>query len=116
MQEKHVKERQLEHLKSLVNLHDQIIQNQSAINDKVDKIKSLKEHHTKLCETRPMKTSDNDAQYIDHEFEIRTTLRDWNSNFKEMEKLKSMQIELEAELKEVAANQPSDVYLSPKDR
>ncbi|XP_037031800.1 possible lysine-specific histone demethylase 1 [Bradysia coprophila] len=116
LQEKHVKERQLEHLKSLANLHEQIIQNQSAINDKVDRIKALKEHHTKLCETRPIKTTDNDAQYIDHEFDIRTTLRDWNSNFKEMEKLKTTQIELETELKEVAANQPSDVYLSPKDR
>lgn len=116
LQEKHVKERQLEHLKSLLSLHEKIIENQSAIAEKIDKIKSLKELHTNLCETRPTKTSDNDQRYIDHEFEIRTTLRDWNHNFKELESLKAMQIELETELKEVGSNQPSDVYLSPKDR
>lgn len=111
LQEKHVKERQLEHLKTLLNLHEKIIENQTAIVEKVDKIKLLKELHTKLCETRPTKTSDNDPKYIEHEFEIRTTLRDWNSNFKELEKLKASQTEMEAELKEVGSNQPSDVYL-----
>lgn len=116
LQEKHVKERQLEHLKTLLSLHERIIENQSAITDKIEKIKSLKEMHTHLCETRPVKNSDNDPKYIEHEFEIRTTLRDWNHNFKELEKLKASHIEMENELKEKSANQPSDVYLSPKDR
>lgn len=116
LQEKNVKERQLEHLKALLSLHEKIIENQTAIVEKVDKIKTLKEFHTKLCETRPTKSSDNDRKYIEHEFEIRTTLRDWNSNYKELEKLKASQIELETELKDMGSNQPSDVYLSPKDR
>lgn len=116
LQEKHVKERQLEHLKTLLSLHEKIIENQGAIVEKIAKIKSLKELHTQLCETRPTKNNDNDDEYIDHEFEIRTTLRDWNNNFKELEKLKASQIELENELKEMSSNQPSDVYLSPKDR
>ncbi|KAJ6649391.1 Suppressor of variegation 3-3 [Pseudolycoriella hygida] len=116
LQEKHVKERQLEHLKTLLSLHEKIIENRTAIVEKIDKIKALKELHTNLCETRPAKCSDNDPKYIEHEFDIRTALRDWNINFKELETLKKSQIDLEAELKEVSSNPPSDVYLSSKDR
>lgn len=118
LQEKNVKEHQVQHLHQHIALQQRLIANQKSIAEQISKIESLKATHKQLCDSRPTKatTTDSEQNYIEHEFKIRTTQRDWTINFKELEKFNSAQEELEAKLKELELNPPSDVYLSSKDR
>lgn len=118
LQEKHVKERQVTNLNNHIALQQKLIENQKAIDEQIKQIKAVKEMHKKLSLTRPLKTpsTESEQKYIDHEFQIRTAQRDWNLNFKELEKLQLIQNELEAKIKDLEMNPPSDVYLSSKER
>lgn len=118
LQEKHVKERQIQHLHQHIALQQKLIENQKAISEQIAKIESLKKAHKQMSDSRPQKNVavDSEQKYIEHEFKIRATQRDWTVNFKELEKLNAIQEELEAKLKEWELNPPSDVYLSSKDR
>lgn len=120
LQEKHVKEKQVQHLSSNIALQQSLIENQTKIVKLTKLIDAAKLTHRKLCETRPAKTgsssTDIDEKYIEHEFRVRIAQRDWNLNFRELEKLKELQSELESKMKDVELNPPSDVYLSSHDR
>lgn len=118
LQEKHVKEKQVQHLNSHIALQKSLFENQKKIVKHTKLIESIKELHRKLCETRPAKTGlpETDEKYIEHEFRVRIAQRDWNLNFKQLEQLKETQTELEAKMKEIELNPPSDVYLSSRDR
>lgn len=116
LQEKHVKEGQVQYLNNQITLQKQLIENQKTISSQLEKIKELKAQHANLTSTKPTKTSDNDLKYIEHEFNIRNTLREWNVASKELETLYTAQDDFESKIKELELNPPSDVYLSPKDR
>lgn len=120
LQEKHVKERQVQNLNAYIGLQQKLIENQKAISEQIAKIEQLKLQHKTLSDSRPPKvqqqTAEAEQRYIDHEFQIRSTQRDWTLAFKELEKLQVVQDEWEAKMKEHDLNPPSDVYLSSKDR
>lgn len=118
LQEKYVKERQVQHLTAHIAVQQNLIENNRNIADKIKKTEHLKQLHKTLLNTRPPKLTDNapSAKYIDHEFRIRTTLREWSAEHKQLVFLYTQQDELEAKIKEIEMNPPSDVYLSAEDR
>lgn len=119
LQEKYVKERQVQHLTNHIAIQQKLIDNQKLIAERLKKIDQLKELHKQLLNTKPVKSTDNNApsaKYIDHEFRTRTTLRDWHIEHKELEALYALQDEYETKIKEIELNPPSDVYLSAEDR
>nr|XP_019552721.2 possible lysine-specific histone demethylase 1-like [Aedes albopictus] len=116
LQEKHVKEKQVQHLNNIIAWQQKLIENQKAIKDTMDKIKSLRAKHKELLETKPPKPSELDSKYIEHEFSIRLTAREEQLAWKEIEQLRSSQEKIESKLKELENDQVSEVYLSSKDR
>lgn len=116
LQEKHVKEKQVQHLNNIISLQQKSLENEQAIISQIENINRLKNLHRTLMDTRSPRTSDNDQTYIDHEFKIRTTAREWGISCKELEKLQAATEIIENKMKELEANPPSDVYLSSNDR
>lgn len=117
LQEKHVKEKQVSHLNSVIKMQQKIIENQNRITELTDEIKALKlKQKVLLDKKKENRLSENDPKFIEQEFELRVTVKDWNNAFKEIERLNQKEIELEEALKELETNPPSDVYLSSNDR
>lgn len=116
LQEKHVKENQSQHLQSIIAIQQKMIENEKAIYDQMDKIKQLKKLHEELSSSRPPRNNDGNELYLEHEYHIRRTTRDWALNFKKLNELQVIKENLEAKLKEYELNPPSDVYLSSSDR
>ncbi|XP_055529942.1 possible lysine-specific histone demethylase 1 [Wyeomyia smithii] len=116
LQEKHVKEKQVQHLNNIISWQRKLIDNQNHIKDIVDRIRDLRAKHKKLLETKPPKPSEIDTKYIEHEFSIRVTVREEQLAWKEMERLRTNQDEIESKLKDLENEQVSEVYLSSKDR
>lgn len=139
LQEKHVKEKQVQHCKSLVAMQQRLINNQTAVAAEVLTIRALRTKYKQLCATRPPKVLPNasansgaggqgqgsnsssgqpdlDERYILHEFRVRTVQRDWNARWRILERLHAEQSEIEVKLKEILTNPPADVYLSAHDR
>lgn len=116
LQEKDVKERQIQHLKNFISIQQKSIANQKTINDQITSVKSLKKQYRSLCERKPLKTTENDKKFIEHEFKIRCTLRDWNAAWKELQHMNEIQKEFDNKFIDIELNPPSDVYLSSKDR
>lgn len=115
LQEKHVKENQAQHFQSIINIQQKMIENEKAILGQMEKVKKLRNVHEKLIESRPQRTNDG-SEYLEHEFQIRCTNRDWASSFKQLNELLATKESLEAKLKDLELNPPSDVYLSSSDR
>ncbi|GAB0100035.1 Probable lysine-specific histone demethylase 1 [Sergentomyia squamirostris] len=116
LQEKHVKEKQVNHLTEVIGLQQKLIDNQNKIASLIEEMRMLKTKSNFLQETKPTKTPDNEQKYIEHEFSARQAIREWNVVWKQLERLNQLQEELEVKLKELEMNPPSDVYLSSKDR
>lgn len=117
LQEKHVKEKQVSHLNSVIKMQQKIIENQNRISELTDEIKALKlKQKVLLDKKKENRYSENDPKNIEQEFELRITVKDWNNAFKEIERLNLKQAELDEALKELETNPPSDVYLSSNDR
>lgn len=116
LQEKHVKEKQIQHLNSIIAMQQKLIDTEEAIIKQIEHIKALKEKNRTLTETRPTRLSDNDYDFIDHEFEIRSTARDCSIGCTKLQKLKESRDEVVVKMKDLEINPPSDVYLSSSDR
>lgn len=116
LQEKHVKEKQVQHLNSIIAIQQSIIENEEAILNQIEKVKELEELYEHLVESRPIRTNDNSNSYLEHEFKVRCTSRNCSLGCKELENLQTHKESLEANLKELELNPPSDVYLSSSDR
>lgn len=116
LQEKHVKEKQIQHLNSMIALQQKLIETEQAIINQIEHIKTLKEQHKTLSESRPERTSENDQKFIEHEFQIRSTSRECSQGCIELDKLKEARDGVVTKMKELQLNPPSDVYLSSSDR
>ena len=115
LQEKHVKGKQVQHLKDIIVLQQLLVENQKKIADLNEQMRELKAQSKKLAETRPDIEKDEKA-WAEHEFKYRSVIREWNQLWREVEQLNVYQVEKEAQLKELEVSPPSDVYLSSKDR
>ncbi|XP_015791892.1 lysine-specific histone demethylase 1A [Tetranychus urticae] len=108
LQEKSVKEKQIEHLKLIVELHDKLKANQLQMMALMDKVEQLHKEHKEL--------SDNRNRDITQEFYFREISRDTRSIYKELDLLLEQEKEIEYQIRDLESNYPSDVYLSSRDR
>jgi [histone H3]-N6,N6-dimethyl-L-lysine4 FAD-dependent demethylase len=106
LQEKHVKEKQVQHLNAILEIQQKLIANQTKIADYRDKMRTMKQQHQELVDSRPVKQSDSDQAYIDHEFKIRVLMREWNQAWKAVEGFNEYQEEMDTKLKELEMNPP----------
>ncbi|GAB6032502.1 Lysine-specific histone demethylase 1A [Chamberlinius hualienensis] len=109
LQEKHVKEKQIQHLKAIIELQDKLKVNQNKMLDSRESVAELQKQYKELCESRP-------SRDVTFEFGIRSKLRDLTAACKEYDQLLEQQKEIEDKLQELEASPPSDVYLSSQDR
>lgn len=124
LQEKHVKEKQVQHLNGVIQQQQQIINNQNKIAEIRTDIGKLKKRLTVLTEMKkkiqPVANADyldpENKRFIELEFEIRMITKEWNEMWKEMEGLSQNGSDMEKKLHEMEMNPPSDVYLSSNDR
>ncbi|XP_058063863.1 possible lysine-specific histone demethylase 1 [Anopheles bellator] len=140
LQEKHVKEKQVQHLSSIIAWQQKLIENETHLEETLHRIRSLKTKTQELTDSRPPKSipatplpSSGGSQaavgqeagagvdaaatkYLEHEFQLRMTVREEHLAWKEVERLRANQTEIEAKIKELENEQVSEVYLSSKDR
>ncbi|KAB7494577.1 Lysine-specific histone demethylase 1A [Armadillidium nasatum] len=109
LQEKHVKENQINHWRTVIKLQEKLMEVLRKLQELYIKIVKLHKEHKRLSEGRNPKE-------ITNEFVYRAQLRDLNLACKEWEQLVEQQKEIEGKLQELEASPPSDVYLSSRDR
>lgn len=106
LQEKFVKEKQIEHWKSVLELQEKLKVNQQNMLETKERVASL---HKELAAA---KTSRN----VTEEFAHRDKQRELMLTCKEFDHLCEQQQEIEEKMKELESSPPSDVYLSSRDR
>uniref|UniRef100_A0A182WEJ7 Lysine-specific histone demethylase n=1 Tax=Anopheles minimus TaxID=112268 RepID=A0A182WEJ7_9DIPT len=127
LQEKHVKEKQVQHLALIIVYQQKLLTNRQQLMETLARIKDLKAKAQHLIDTKPPKPppttkegggSDTTAsgKYYEHEFQLRVTAREEQLAWKEVERLQAHQTELETKVRELENEQVSEVYLSCKDR
>ncbi|ERL91085.1 hypothetical protein D910_08427, partial [Dendroctonus ponderosae] len=99
LQEKHVKEKQINHLKSVIELQDKLKENH---NSRIRIKESMQEIHVKFKELSDL----DDKRDLDQEFEFRSGRRDLNALAREWDELKVEEKDIEAKLAELEASPP----------
>lgn len=108
LQEKNVKEKQIQHLKAVSEMQEKLKDNQTKLLNLKDKIEQLTNHVNELNE---MKNRD-----VNNEFIFRLKTKELVSSCREWDELVEQQREIEQKLDNLETNPPSDVYLSTRDR
>uniref|UniRef100_A0A3Q2XZ25 Lysine-specific histone demethylase n=1 Tax=Hippocampus comes TaxID=109280 RepID=A0A3Q2XZ25_HIPCM len=109
LQEKHVKDEQIEHWNKIVKTQEEL---RDLLNKMVSTKERVKELHQQFKEASDVKP----PRDITAEFLVKSKHRDLTSLCKEYDELQELQGKLEEKLQELEANPPSDVYLSSRDR
>ncbi|XP_054724533.1 lysine-specific histone demethylase 1A-like [Uloborus diversus] len=109
LQEKHVKEKQIQHWKAILELQEKLKTNLNKMSHLKDQIEEMRKHYQELHESKQQKD-------ITLEFVLRSKMRDIGAACKEWDQYQEQQKEIEEKLQELEASPPSDVYLSSKDR
>uniref|UniRef100_A0A8C9WJT4 Lysine-specific histone demethylase n=1 Tax=Scleropages formosus TaxID=113540 RepID=A0A8C9WJT4_SCLFO len=109
LQEKHVKDEQIEHWKKIVKTQEELKEVLNKMVATKEKVKELHQQYKEACEVKPPRD-------ITAEFLVKSKHRDLTALCKEYDELAETQAKLEEKLQELEANPPSDVYLSSRDR
>lgn len=109
LQEKNVKEKQVQHWKAVIALQERLKTNQHRMLALREKIEELNKQYKEQSESKGPRD-------ITQEFVLRSKLRDLNNSCREWDQLLEQQREIEEKLQELEASPPSDVYLSSRDR
>lgn len=109
LQEKHVKEKQIQHWKAILELQEKLKTNLNKMLHLKDQIEEMRKHHQELSESKQQRD-------ITLEFVLRSKMRDIGAACKEWDQYLEQQKEIEEKLQELEASPPSDVYLSSRDR
>lgn len=108
LQEKHVKEKQVEHWKAILELQEKLKDNHVQMVQAQERIEELNRIHKESSEIK--------QRDVTQEFVHRSRLHELNLVCREWDRLLEQQKELEDKLQELEASPPSDVYLSSRDR
>ncbi|XP_074030425.1 lysine-specific histone demethylase 1A isoform X2 [Leptinotarsa decemlineata] len=108
LQEKHVKEKQIEHLKSVIALQEKLKTNQSMLVNIKEKMKEINATVKEMLAI--------EKRNIEEEFAYRSGVKDLRDLANEWDQLQEQAKEIEDKLEELEKSKPSDVYLSSKDR
>uniref|UniRef100_A0AAY3ZUE8 Lysine-specific histone demethylase n=1 Tax=Denticeps clupeoides TaxID=299321 RepID=A0AAY3ZUE8_9TELE len=109
LQEKHVKDEQIEHWKKIVKTQEELKELLNKMVATKEKVKELHQQYKEASEVKPPRD-------ITAEFLVKSKHRDLTALCKEYDELAELQVKLEERLQELEANPPSDVYLSSRDR
>uniref|UniRef100_A0AAQ5WWN0 Lysine-specific histone demethylase n=1 Tax=Amphiprion ocellaris TaxID=80972 RepID=A0AAQ5WWN0_AMPOC len=109
LQEKHVKDEQIEHWKKIVKTQEDLRDLLNKMVSTKERVKELHQQYKEASEVKPPRD-------ITAEFLVKSKHRDLTALCKEYDELVEMQVKLEEKLQELEANPPSDVYLSSRDR
>ncbi|XP_025088904.1 lysine-specific histone demethylase 1A-like isoform X3 [Pomacea canaliculata] len=109
LQEKHVKEKQCEHQRRLIEMQENLRKTQNQMLNLKEKAEELHRQCKEAAEVKPPRD-------ITAEFLVKSKLRDLRAVCKQYEQLQTQQKEIEDKLHELESNPPSDVYLSSRDR
>ncbi|KAG8588251.1 hypothetical protein GDO81_005918 [Engystomops pustulosus] len=109
LQEKHVKDEQIEHWKKIVKTQEELKELLNKMVNLKEKIKELHQQYKEASDVKPPRD-------ITAEFLVKSKHRDLTALCKEYDQLSEAQGKLEEKLQELEANPPSDVYLSSRDR
>ncbi|EHB08905.1 Lysine-specific histone demethylase 1 [Heterocephalus glaber] len=109
LQEKHVKDEQIEHWKKIVKTQEELKELLNKMVNLKEKIKELHQQYKEASDVKPPRD-------ITAEFLVKSKHRDLTALCKEYDELAETQGKLEEKLQELEANPPSDVYLSSRDR
>ncbi|XP_075709312.1 lysine-specific histone demethylase 1A isoform X7 [Rhinoderma darwinii] len=109
LQEKHVKDEQIEHWKKIVKTQEELKELLNKMVNLKEKIKELHQQYKEASDVKPPRD-------ITAEFLVKSKHRDLTALCKEYDLLAEAQGKLEEKLQELEANPPSDVYLSSRDR
>ncbi|XP_015917188.1 lysine-specific histone demethylase 1A [Parasteatoda tepidariorum] len=109
LQEKHVKEKQIQHWKAILELQEKLKTNLNKMLHIKEQIEEMRKHHQELSESKQQKD-------VTLEFVLRSKMRDIGAACKEWDQYLEQQKEIEEKLQELEASPPSDVYLSSRDR
>ena len=109
LQEKNVKEKQIQHWKNVIGLQDRLKNNQQSMLALRERILALNKQHKEESDNK-------EPRNITDEFVHRSKLRDLNNACQEWDQLFEEQKEIENKLQELESSPPSDVYLSSRDR
>lgn len=115
LQEKKIKMKKINYLKSIKEIQQEVISNEQAITDCNKDINHLRKDLAKVVETQ--KKDGNEDLRMQFEFKKREIVRDLTKKRKEKVDKKKRNLELETKLRELEnGSPPSDVYLSSEDR
>lgn len=109
LQEKHVKEKQIQHWQAILELQDKLKNNLNKMAHLKEQIEEMRRHYQELSESKQQRD-------ITLEFVLRSKMRDIGAACKEWDQYLEQQKEIEDKLQELEASPPSDVYLSSRDR
>uniref|UniRef100_A0A8P4KGL3 Lysine-specific histone demethylase n=1 Tax=Dicentrarchus labrax TaxID=13489 RepID=A0A8P4KGL3_DICLA len=109
LQEKHVKDEQIEHWKKIVKTQEDLRDLLNKMVTTKERVKELHQQYKEASEVKPPRD-------ITAEFLVKSKHRDLTALCKEYDELVELQVKLEEKLQELEANPPSDVYLSSRDR
>uniref|UniRef100_A0A0K8R7L8 Putative lysine-specific histone demethylase n=1 Tax=Ixodes ricinus TaxID=34613 RepID=A0A0K8R7L8_IXORI len=108
LQEKRVKERQIQHWKAILDLQEKLKDNHTKMVQMKERIEELNRIHK---ESTDLKQRD-----VTQEFVHRSRMHDLTLLRRDWDLLLDQQREIEDKLQELEASPPSDVYLSSRDR
>uniref|UniRef100_A0A4W3JJ36 Lysine-specific histone demethylase 1A n=1 Tax=Callorhinchus milii TaxID=7868 RepID=A0A4W3JJ36_CALMI len=100
LQEKHVKDEQIEHWKKIVKTQEDLKELLNKMVSLKEKIKELHQQYKEASEVKPPRD-------ITSEFLVKSKLRDLTALCKEYDELAEAQVKLEEKLQELEANPPS---------
>ncbi|BFZ09606.1 hypothetical protein BsWGS_12645 [Bradybaena similaris] len=109
LQEKHVKDKQCEHQRSIIEMQERLRKCQAQMLAQKERVQELHRQWKEASDVKPPRD-------ITAEFLVKSKLRDLNAEIKEYDQQTAKQKEIEDKLHELEANPPSDVYLSSRDR
>lgn len=109
MQERQVKEQQIEYAKKILKIQEQL---KTSLAQMVQIKEKVKQTHKEYQDALKVK----EPRDITSEFLVKSKLRDLNALCREYDEMAEEQLRIEERLEELEDNPPSDVYLSSRDR
>ncbi|KAK3739031.1 hypothetical protein QZH41_010497 [Actinostola sp. cb2023] len=114
LQEKQVKEQQIEHSKKILSIQDLMKENLAKMLSLQEKGRQTHNEHQDALQKKT--TTNSGTSDVTTEFTIKSKQRDLNAICREYDELAEEQQRLDEKLEELENNPPSDVYLSSRDR
>ncbi|KAH8261335.1 hypothetical protein KR044_007421 [Drosophila immigrans] len=116
MQDKAVQEKRASHMQEIIAAQNKIIEHRKRLKAIIQSIGKLKADYQTLVKQRLPKSGQNESSYAQQEYNIRINQIKLEDSQKAENELRAQGQKLELQLQEIEQNQPSQVYLSSRDR